>query len=106
MLHNRILLLLEHNPTHSHGHLRDSLQAAAFVGNKEYVKMLLQHPKANVDTESGILITALQAAAYHGHFRILQLLLSNQEDTKLVKINNADDVLRLPLLANAATHEK
>lgn len=106
MIHNRIFLLLEHKPTHRHGHLGDPLQAAAFVGNKECVKMLLQYPKTNVDTDSGILGTALQAAAYHGLFRILTLLLSNEEDTKPAKVQNADDVFRLHFLANATTHEK
>lgn len=64
-----------------------------------------QHPKANVDTDSGIVGTSLQAAACHGLSRIVKLLLSNEEDTKPVNVNNADDVFGLLMVLRRMIHK-
>ncbi|KAE8440424.1 hypothetical protein EG329_008005 [Mollisiaceae sp. DMI_Dod_QoI] len=102
-IHNEILLLLEHEPTHKNGHFGNPLQAAAFTNNIPGVEALLTHTTrgADINAVNGILGTALQAAAFRGHSEMVRVLLDHGADTEA-----NGGFYGLPLLAAAATGHK
>ena len=64
------------------------LHFAARRGNDEIVKLLLEHPKVNVDDRDSSGKTALHMACSEGQSRVCQLLLDKRADIKAVTADN------------------
>ncbi|PNP46437.1 hypothetical protein THARTR1_10759 [Trichoderma harzianum] len=101
---NKILLLLENEPTHQQGHYGCPLQAAALFGKLQNVNALLGGSESRADpnhASGGIFNTALQAASYNGHEKIVNTLLHHGAE-----INQTGGLYGCALLAAAAAgHE-
>ncbi|KAL6690798.1 hypothetical protein J3F84DRAFT_404179 [Trichoderma pleuroticola] len=101
---NKILLLLENEPTHQRGHYGSPLQAAALFGELQNVNALLGGSESRADpnhASGGIFNTALQAASYNGHEKIVNTLLHHGSE-----INQDGGLYGCALLAAAAAgHE-
>ena len=79
--HNKVYLILENEPTHRHGHLGHPLQAAAFRGHTQVLRLLIESG-SNIDAIGGFFGTALQAAASQGHSEAVMVLLENGAKTE------------------------
>ncbi|QYT02986.1 Protein SSH4 [Trichoderma simmonsii] len=101
---NKILLLLENEPTHREGHYGSPLQVAALFGELQNVNALLGGSELRADpnhASGGIFNTALQAASYNGHEKIVNTLLHHGSE-----INQGGGLYGCALLAAAAAgHE-
>ncbi|KAK0761775.1 hypothetical protein N5P37_004574 [Trichoderma harzianum] len=101
---NKIILLLENEPTHQEGHYGSPLQAAALFGELQNVNALLGGSELRADpnhASGGIFNTALQAASYNGHEKIVNTLLHHGSE-----INQGGGLYGCALLAAAAAgHE-
>ena len=64
------------------------LHFAARRGNDEIVKVLLEHPKVNVNARDSSGKTALHVACSEGQIRVCQLLLDKGADVKAVTAEN------------------
>ena len=64
------------------------LHFAARRGNDEIVKVLLEHPKVNVDARDSYGKTALHMACSEGQSSVCQLLLNKGADIKTVAADN------------------
>ncbi|KAL7958575.1 hypothetical protein V8C34DRAFT_323970 [Trichoderma compactum] len=101
---NKVLLLLENEPTHQEGHYGSPLQAAALFGELQNVTALLGGSESRADpnhASGGIFNTALQAASYNGHEKVVKTLLHHGGE-----INQGGGLYGCALLAAAAAgHE-
>ena len=77
--HNKIFILFENEPTHRNGHLGNPLQAAAFRGHADVLRLLIARG-ASVNNRGGFFGTALQAAVSQGHLEAVSALLESGAD--------------------------
>lgn len=85
-------------PKASNAELETALLVAAEEGHADSVKRLLEEKGANVNARGGEFGSALHAAAYQGHVRVIKILLKNGANVKMQA-----GIFRFALTAAAAS---